>query len=521
MKKIRQLNPLLLLVLAVPSAYALFLYSPMLGAKLGLIDDHEFISFLTVGGQSWSGLPTMLQNSEIAKFGEFERFRPAYAFFRAVGSILHGTDGFQWYLVRIGLFVAIIVALTALIYRLAVRYFDLDVKWAVSVAVIAGLMISSLSSWNDIVSRLGPSELYVVWGLVVTGWGLVFLFEKEKQALGAVLVALGFSLAVGSKENSISLIAPLLVALIFAGFRGASPALVSLAGLVSTGATIYTAMGFLPPILEDGQDVYGQSRSLGNAFLASFQLWPFWISLLLFAIGAFIALKSGLPTNQRLAAALLAGTPAFLVFSEAFFYQYSIASGVFSPSRYGVLVEMTGVLSLVCLTLFGTLGALAKRSALKGIALWAGIAVSLLPLGQVFTASSYRALAEQNANYLNAQYEAIESTASYLKAEDIKQILYIVDEPYDYERIDATKKYFKYLAGAERKYFLWTDFSEVQFDQFTSPLAEELQTWSKDGNPTWNIDPLDALDQDSQVLCVHFGASPDPSPCSSSQWIGG
>lgn len=521
MKKIRQLNPLLLLVLAVPSAYALFLYSPMLGAKLGLIDDHEFISFLTVGGQSWAGLPTMLQNSEIAKFGEFERFRPAYAFFRAVGSIVHGTDGFQWYLVRIGLFLAIIIALTALIYRLAERHFELGLRWAAAIAAISGLMISALASWNDIVSRLGPSELYVVWGLTVTGWGLVFLFERTNQTLGAVLVASGFALAVGSKENSISLIAPLLLALILAGLRGAKPVLVLLAGLVSAGATIFTAMGFLPPILEDGQDVYGQSRSLGNAFSAAFQLWPFWIGLLLFAVGAYLALKSELPKHQKLLAALLAGSPVFLIFSESFFYQYSITSGVFSPTRYGVLVELTGVLALVSLTLLGTLSFLAKRAVLKGMTLWLGLAVSLVPFGQIFTATSYRASAEQNANYLNAQYEAIESTSNYLKAEEIRQVLYVVDEPYDYERIDATKKYFKYLAGAERKYFLWTDFSKVQFDQFTAPLAEELETWSKDGNPVWDIEPLSALDQETQVLCVHFGANPDPSPCSSSQWIGG
>jgi hypothetical protein len=509
------------MAVTVPTLYGLFLYSPMFGAKLGLIDDHEFISFLTVGGQSWSGLPTMLQNSEIAKFGEFERFRPAYAFLRAVGSIIHGTDGSQWYLMRIGLFLAIVLALTGLIFRLAIRNFGLTPKWAMTISMISGLMIAALSSWNDIVTRLGPSELYVAWGLTVTGWGLALLFTREKELLGNILVSVGFALAVGSKENSISLIAPLLVALAVAALHGAKVWLVVFSGALSTAATVFTAMGFLPPILEDGEDVYGQSRSLGNALATAIQLWPFWIALVFALVGVVLTMKSNWVILQKLLISGLSATPLLLVASESYFYQYSVNSGTFTPSRYGVLVELTGVLSLTALVLFGSLRMLQNRAILKGLTLGLGLLVALIPLGQVANAFSYRESAELNAIYLNAQYKAIESTSNYLNSEGVMQVLYIVDEPYDYERIDATKKYFNYLAGPNRDYFLWTDFSKVQFDKFTEPLAEDLETWSRDGNPAWDLSPLNALDQESAVLCVHFGSEPESSPCSSSQWIGG
>lgn len=521
MSRLRVEKLWLVVAMSIPGLYGLSLYSPMLSAKLGLIDDHEFITFLTVGGQSFAGIPTMLENSEIAKFGEFERFRPAYAFFRVLGSVIHGTDGFQWYLVRITMFLAVIVALSALVFLALQRSLAFSARSSAIIATCSGLFVAAMAAWSDIATRLGPSELFVAWGLVVTAWGLAFLYWQEKEVLGAILIALGFSLAVGSKENAISLIVPLIFALWLAVLRGSKLWLAVAAGAISAGATAYTAMGFLPPLLEDGQDVYGQSRSLGNALTAATQLWPFWIALLLLVVGSLLALKSSLPAMQRLLMATLSGSPLMLAISESYFYQYSISGGSFTPLRYGVLVEMSGILALVVLLVLGLKGNFGKPPLLKNISIGVALVVALLPLGQIANSLTYRDSAVANANYLNVQFEAIESTANYLKSEGVTQLLYVVDEPYDYERINATEKYFRYLSGVERSYFLWTDFSKVQMDQFTAPLAEELQLWSQEGNPDWNISPFSTLNKDSAVLCVHFGADPDPSPCSQSQWIGG
>lgn len=510
----------LTLAMLAPAIYAFYVYSPMLAARLGLIDDHEFIRFLTIGGQNFAAIPSMLEGTEIGRFGETDRFRPAYYFFRAVGSVLHGTEGFQWYLVRILLFLAVVIAIAALVFVVSEKAFKLSAITSGLMAGSTGLLVAGMSSWNDIVTRLGPSELFVAWGLTVTAWGLWFLYTKKREWLGALLVALGFSLAVGSKENSISLIAPLAVALLLAVLQGGKLLWNLLAFAPSAAATLYTAMGFLPSVLSDGQDVYGQSRSIEGAFGAAVQIWQFWLALIVAVVAIALGVKSSRSKIQKLLIAALGATPLFATFSESFFYQYSVSGGNFTPGRYAIVVELVGISSLVFIGLASFVLARSGLKALRPVAL-VTLAFTFFPLGQLAASGGYRAGAEANAQYLNAQFNALQSTANYLKEANVSQVLYLVDEPYDYERISASRQFIEYISGETRDYFLWTDFSRVQMDQFTLPLAEELQKWSAEGNQDWKLKPLDSIDNEAPLLCVHLGAEPQASPCSQSQWIGG
>lgn len=505
----------------VPALFGFYLYSPMLGAKLGLIDDHEFIRFLSVGSRDLTAIPAMLETSEVANFGETARFRPAYYSLRALGSVLHGTNGAQWYLFRVIFFLLLIVGLSLLIQKVASRAFKLSDTQATVLAAAAGLLIAGMAAWQDIVTRLGPSELYLSLGLLISGWGIWYLATKRLQFLGAVLISLGFSLAVGSKENTISLIAPLLLTMLLLWIAGSSKFALIAAGLVSISATAFTAAGFLPSVLSSGEDVYGASRSLSGALGAVFQLWPFWVALVVGLVGILLALRTELPKLHKGLLSLLAFSPLLVTVSEAFFYQYSIVAGAFGPARYGVVTELTGILSLAFLAMaIIRIGSHPRSKLLVPISI-ATAAGLLVPMGQLSNSFSYREFSEANASYLNAQFQSLAQTAELISASSIGQVLYIVDEPYDYERISASKQYIEYLSGAETKYFLYADFSKVQFDQFTLPLAESLQDWSGNGNADWEITALTSLNQEAATLCVHFGQTPDPSPCSESQWIGG
>lgn len=510
------------LAAGIPALFGFFLYSPMLGAKLGLIDDHEFIRFLSTGGRNISAIPAMLETSEIANFGETARFRPAYYSLRALGSVVHGTNGSQWFFFRILFFLLLLVAISLLVQKVSQRVFKLTDVPAAMLAAVTGLLIAGMASWQDIVTRLGPSELYLSLGLVITGWGLWYLATQKLQWLGSVLVTLGFSLAVGSKENSITLLGPLMLALLILFLFGSSKPALVVAAAISTLATTFTAAGFLPTVLSSGEDVYGASRSLSGALGAMVQLWPFWISLAVAVAGTVLSLRGQLGSSRKVLLALLSFSPLLIVLSESYFYQYSIsAGGNFGPARYGVIAELTGILSLAFLGMAAfSLRTYPKSSLALPVAV-AAIAGLILPLGQLGTSLGYRAFSQANAEYLNVQYQSIEQTANFIKETSIEQVLYIVDEPYDYERISASRQYIEYLSNTESTYFLYTDFSKVQFDQFTAPLAESLQSWSEEGNSEWFLSPLDSLDPESPLICVHFGQNPDPSPCAQSQWIGG
>ena len=502
--------------------FAGFAYSPMLGAKLGLIDDHEFIRFLSTGGRSLAAIPTMLETTEVSNFGETARFRPAYYSLRALGSVIHGTNGSQWFFFRILFFVLLLIAISLLVQKVAQRAFKISDIPASFLAASTGLLIAGMASWQDIVTRLGPSELYLSLGLAVTGWGVWYLATQRLQWLGTVLIALGFSLAVGSKENSITLLAPLMLALLILWLFGSSKPALVVAAAISTLATAFTAAGFLPTVLSSGEDVYGASRSLSGALGAMVQLWPFWIALVAGVAGTALSLRGQLGSPRKVLLALLSFSPLLIVLSESYFYQYSIsAGGNFGPARYGVIAELTGILSLAFLGMAAFSLRTHPKSALAVPVAVAAIAGLILPLGQLGTSLGYRAFSQANAEYLNAQYQAIEQTANFIKESSIEQVLYIVDEPYDYERISASRQYIEYLSAAQSKYFLYTDFSRVQFDQFTLPLAEELQRVSAEGDTGWSMLALDSLNQEVSTLCVHFGQNPAPSPCSQSQWIGG
>ena len=238
--------------------------------------------------------------------------------------------------------------------------------------------------------------------------------------------------------------------------------------------------------------------------------------------GTALSLRGQLGSPRKVLLALLSFSPLLIVLSESYFYQYSIsAGGNFGPARYGVIAELTGILSLAFLGMAAFSLRTHPKSSLAVPVSVAAIAGLILPLGQLGTSLGYREFSQANADYLNAQYQAIEQTANYIQEFSIEQVLYIVDEPYDYERISASRQYIEYLSDTESTYFLYTDFSRVQFDQFTLPLAESLQSWSEEGNSEWFLSPLDSLDQESSIICVHFGQNPDPLPCSQSQWIGG
>jgi len=290
---------------------------------------------------------------------------------------------------------------------------------------------------------------------------------------------------------------------------------------LSLVATVYTALGFLPTVLNSGQDVYGQSRSVTGALVAAAQLWPFWTSLLIAAYVLYRVLSGkerGLKSWLQIGLGFM---PVLMVSSEAFFYQYSIIGGSFTHARYGVVTEFIGLLTIATLVLLASTHKTPKGAMLRNVALGAAALAVLGPLGQLSSSTEYRNSSRANAEYLNAQFSALESTAQNLKTQNIDQVLYLVDEPYDYERINASRQYIAYLSGETKDFFLWTDFTGVQYDQFTMPLGEELSLWSAEGNPAWEILPLDDLKQDSPTLCVHFGKDPVNSPCSQSQWIGG
>lgn len=508
----------LLAVPAIAGILGFLTYSPMLQGRLGLIDDHEFLRFLQAGGQDLTQLPAMLATTELANYGDTARFRPVYYLLRAIETVIHGTDGFQWYLWRISLFAIFVFGATALVILLA-RKMGLSIYLASGLALIFGLTLLAQRSWTDIVMRLGPSELYLALGMLTMGYGIWVSLTTRKHALGMTLLTFGFIVSAGSKENALSLVWVTSIFLLLFGLKERKWVHMGLALLANLTFAIFVGLGFLPSILSSGTDVYGSQRSVAGWLGALVAIPQFWITLAATALLILVVWKTR-PGKRALLELLLLASPLVLVVSDAFFYQYSVFAGSFSPARYGVVIEAMAILSLILLVIFAW-GLPTKGFPSRTFSLSAAGLLALFPAMQIFTISQTFETSSKNAEYLNYQFQALESVSTQLAEGSAVQVLYVSDEPYDYERINASRQYFEVLSGTDPAVFLFTDFSNASIDQTTLPLAEELQQWSQQGNPEWKILPIGSLDQNLPTACVHFGVDPVNSPCSQSQWIGG
>lgn len=521
MTKIKNLYGLIAAI--VSGLIAFWIYSPMLNARLGLIDDHEFLKFLKVGGQNLGSLGQMLATTEVAHFGDTPRFRPAYYSLRALETVIHGTNGFEWYLWRVAMFALFIAGSTLLVF-LVLKKLDFSSNLISSlVAGFFGMTLAAQRSWTDITMRLGPSELYLMLGILIFAYGAYYLLFRNSKNLGIALVTLGFWLAVGSKENSLSLVWVEMTLFVILAIRGFPVWRLLVAGFASLAMGGYVALGFLPNVLASGRDVYGAERSLSGWLGAIVAIPEFWLAITATALTLWIQAKTLSPDSAISKVAMFAFSisPLVLITTDAYFYQYSVYSSDFSPARYGVVIEAACLIALLQLAIWSRRSAVTRGLASTTPALISSLLLALIPGSAIFASGGTYAKAGQNAEYLNYQYQAIESVAQMLDDGAASQVLYISDEPYDYERINASRQFFDVLAVRPTKYFLWTDYSQAAIDQTTLPLAQELQTWSQSGNSDWEISPISELNQGAGAICVHFGQEPSSSPCSQSIWIGG
>ena len=280
----------------VASAWALLLglltNHANLSAHLGPIDDHQVTEWGRLDGvlswtDVWRALPSAM---ELSKFGNENRFRPGYGLVRLLEARLFGGHPGWWYLERTLLEAAVVTVLacvgTAVVVRagrapagrlpIATAGTGLTGSSVVGriveavVAVVFVTVCTGLESWNDIVTRLGPSELHAAVGigmLVLGGYGLVV----DGRARWWVLATVGVVVAVSAKENMAVLLLPAVAALAIGADRHDRRRWALAAGAVMVAAVAVVAAAVGPQILGTGTDVYGSG--LGGSRLDGMVRW--------------------------------------------------------------------------------------------------------------------------------------------------------------------------------------------------------------------------------------------------------
>ncbi len=520
-----------LLVLALLTA--LYFYGPMLGSALVLIDDHEILRFLGADRRlSIPEIPALLQSStEVGEWGQRSRLRPVYYALRMLETSLWGDDATLWFASRVVLLALIGGGFGALMLYLA-RGKTPGLGRAIGASFLAGigtLLIVSMPAWTDIVRRLGPSEIYLGAGLVLFATGSYLVWGSPARSLGWVVLVLGFVIALGSKENAITLAVPL--AGLFALRAGAARRwTVVVLGSLAAIAGLYISVGVGLGTVVGGGDVYGAGRSIARFIRLTFANPYLFLTALCFLVCVLIAPKAlreaGSPPSRfaqvsfALSArpyALACGVFVYLVAAELFLYQNSFSSG-FSPPRYGLVTEM--VTLFACLVAVAAIADRVLRPDRLKLLAAVSVLFALAPVvgGFLPTAvTKYRTLSIETARYSQQIQAQIQSGVSDIMDRKA-QALVLVDEPFDYERAYSLAYYLAFYANSTT-IFLDVDVPDDSIpDAFTRGLVDELESAAKAGRGTngWRVAAFSSLDRSAPLVCFAFGARPAvPEMCDS------
>jgi len=251
------------IIIGVSVIFSFYLWGYNLWAKWWIIDDHEILRLLgSDGNLPLKEIPGLISHSEIGLFGVYTRFRPSYYFLRFLETFAWGANPFLWYLTRILIFTVSVIIL----------WYLLDIKFGIVAGLIITLSTFSFTFWQDIFSRLGPSEAYAVLGLTVYSLGFIKHIARAQSNSDSkfhyfpdwFFMVAGALIAIGSKENFIILLFPACCLLV----REIIKKQFSIALFINSSLILGYGFLIITAILlatsRSGTDIYAQSTSLAS-----------------------------------------------------------------------------------------------------------------------------------------------------------------------------------------------------------------------------------------------------------------
>ncbi len=225
--------------------FGFFLLGSNFNAKLGMIDDHEIAMFLGNDGQVKLSeiVPTIVTQTEVGQWGSYLRYRPSYYTLRVIETSLWGDNAQLWYLSRYLMFVASMW----LAWKILTHYFPKILSY------LFVFYIMTMPFWPDLLTRLGPSEIYAVPSLLLFVYGLI----SNKWWM----ITLGYMVCIGAKENFLILF-PIVLA--WGGYRAYMKKLSrteGLAILTMVAYTLWITLAIVVATVRAGADIYGTKIS--------------------------------------------------------------------------------------------------------------------------------------------------------------------------------------------------------------------------------------------------------------------
>jgi hypothetical protein len=445
-------------------------------AQWWVIDDHEIAYFLGSDHRISAGeIPgKLLNDTEVGQYLHVPRFRPVYYVFRLLESWIWGATPGLWYAFRIFIFAAFV----------GLFWYLISQKVGSIIGGFIALYMAIQTYWVDIISRLGPSEIYAVPGLALFGWGVHVIYKSNKIA-GWWCVFAGAVICSGTKENFLFLIVPVLyVVWDFykngkLNFVRAALALGACIWMAWIGSTIVIAT------LSYGGDVYNNSVGLRDRIVILLRLFGRGDVIVLLSICAFLLLLKQL--FQAKASAFLEYSKGVMVIASIltliYISQIFVYNGAWPlGTRYDFPGLLIGPLMLVVLIAFAqklttTNGWVRFRTSLILISIFGTFLLGFFQFNHI---REIRFLNDRNVERSVTFSKKMEQIANLGIQNSDHALIIQADNPvWDYEPVFSYFRFLKFYGAKNPVAFLWAGRKpETYNNEFNVSLASDLRDLS-------------------------------------------
>lgn len=439
------------------SLFGYFLIGQTFGAKLGMIDDHEIMLFLGSDGRIGLGeIPQIVASTEVGQWGKYERFRPSYYTLRVIESALWRDNATLWYVAR---YVMLVIFLSLSYYLLA----------TILPAVLAyGVVfyLLTLPFWSDILTRLGPSEIYAAVGLVLFLYG--FLTKRSWMWF------VGYLVAVGSKENMLILFPLMLIMGMIAWWNHKLTRAELLLMIAASVYTFWIAVGIALATAKAGVDVYGTKISYTERIITLWRHKRYIIESqrLYMAVVAVLAMILTAWKQRKLSTyfwVMLA--TGLVVISQYIFYNNTLPTNM----RY----DFPGVVGLKLLNIvaFGWMINFVKQFRVGRIIQVGLVVLCLLVLGRQVTKGGYIRIRNQaNGVALETAYfnKTLVTMTTKLKDNPDKPLVFVSSHYLDYEPIVSISRFLRAKGVTNNLMLSYQGQVTADDDQLAKTLESEM-----------------------------------------------
>lgn len=416
----------------------------------------------------------LIYHTEIAHYLHYPRFRPIYYALRLLESWAWGARPSLWYAFRI------------LIFALFVSFFWYLISDKVGL-VIGGFIsfyVATQMYWVDIISRMGPSEIYAVFGLVLFGLGVSIIYKSNK-VIGWWYIFIGAIICSGAKENFLFLVLPILY-IGWVSYKKGKLGLVRFSLLLGVLVwMLWIGFTIIVATWSYGGDVYNNPVGITGRFSVLIKLFERvdvlgWLSICILLLLSKRLFEVRIPNfmedfNQTM---VMSALLTLIYTSQIFFY-----NGVWPvDARYDFPGLLIGPLMLVVLVSF-----LQKVTLINGftqfrsaLILLSTICVIILVFSQFNNIRDIRSKNNQNVDKTVAFTKKMEQWAN-LGVQHPDYVLIIqTDNPVsDYEPVFSYFRFLRFYNVRNKITFLWAGRKpEAYSNQFKAALAEDLSKLS-------------------------------------------